>query len=138
MKIILAFGGRTKLAQGKEICERFCKMAGKFLPCKIDYIKELGSCGQLQRRYPNSILVGLSPEGEEMDSQGFARFLKELMGEGKNIVFAVGGAGGFSVDRCAKIISLSKMTFSHEVARIMLAEQIFRALCIIFSHPYPK
>ncbi len=138
MKIILAFGGRSKLPQAKEVCERFCKMAGKFLPCRIEYIKDLRSCEQLQRRYPNSLLVGLSPEGESMDSRDFADFLKRMMGEGKNIVFAVGGAEGFSVDRCAKIISLSKMTYSHELARMMLAEQVFRALCIIFSHPYPK
>ncbi len=138
MKLVLAFGGRSKSSQVKEMAERFCKMSNKFLPCRIEYIKGLSSCQELRRKYPDALLVGLSPQGEEMDSHQFARFLKELLSQGPPVVFAVGGAEGLSVDGCAKIISLSRMTFSHEVARIMLAEQIFRALCIIFSHPYPK
>jgi len=138
VKLVLAFGGRSKSRPAREMTERFCNMSNKFLPCRIDYIRDLSSCCDLKKRYPQAVLVGLSPRGEEMDSHEFASFLKELLGRGSPVVFAVGGAEGLSVDGCAKIISLSKMTFSHEVARIMLAEQVFRALCIIFSHPYPK
>ncbi len=138
MKLVLVFAGRSKSSQAREMAERFCKMSNKFLPCSVDYIKGLSSCQELRRRYPEAVLVGLSPGGEEMDSLEFARFLRDLLRQGRPVVFAVGGARGFSVDGCAKIISLSRMTFSHEVARVMLAEQIFRALCIIFSHPYPK
>ncbi len=138
MKIILAFGGRTKLPQSREIVERFVKMSGKFLPCRVEYIKHLNSCKELKERFPGAITVGLSPEGKQYDSRGFSELIKEAMNAGKDIVFAVGGAEGFSIDGCAKIISLSKMTFSHETARIMVAEQVFRALCLIFGHPYPK
>ncbi|MCD6454043.1 MAG: 23S rRNA (pseudouridine(1915)-N(3))-methyltransferase RlmH [Candidatus Aminicenantes bacterium] len=138
MKVILAFGGRTKLPQAREIVERFVKMSRRFLSCKVEYFKDLKDCDDLKSRYRGAIIVGLSPDGVEPDSEGFAEILKEAMDSGRDIIFAVGGAEGFSVDGCAKIISLSKMTFSHETARIMVAEQVFRALCLIFGHPYPK
>ncbi len=138
MKIILALGGRTKLSQSKEIVERFIKMSNRFLPCSIEYIKNLKNCRELRERFPGAILIGFSPQGEEKRSEEFAELIRDGIREGKKLVFAIGSAKGLSVDSCAKIISLSKMTFSHETARIMVAEQIFRALCLIFGHPYPK
>lgn len=138
MKIILAFGGRTKLPQYREIVERFVKMSSKFVPCRVEYIKHLKNCGELNDRFPEAVTIGLSPDGKEYDSKEFSQLIKQAIDMGKDVVFGVGGAEGFSVDECAKIISLSKMTFSHETARIMVAEQVFRALCLIFGHPYPK
>ncbi len=80
--------------------------------------------------------IALHPSGEELDSYHFSNILKD-----RNIVnFFIGGAYGFEETFLCqtRAISLSKLTFSHKIAQIVLCEQIFRALCIINNHPYHK
>lgn len=81
--------------------------------------------------------IGLDESGEMVDSFGFANILKDRV----QISFFIGGAYGFSsnfrakMDRC---ISLSRLTFAHKIAKLVLFEQIYRALCINANHPYHK
>ena len=86
-------------------------------------------------------LILLEADGEELDSPGFARMLSGLFGEGKIPVFAIGGAEGLpgELRSHARLrVSLSRLTFAHGIARAVLAEQLFRADCILRGHPYPK
>ena len=81
--------------------------------------------------------IALHPDAKELDSHGFA----ELLGRHERIHFFIGGAFGFGEEflrLCDMRLSLSRLTFSHKVAKIVLAEQIFRGCSIINHHPYHK
>lgn len=84
----------------------------------------------------NALNIALHPNSKEMDTYTFSNLLKDK----NEINFFIGGAFGFSEKFLSKTtnISLSKLTFSHRVAKIIIFEQIFRALCIINNHPYHK
>lgn len=91
---------------------------------------------------PSATVVLLDAAGKEFDSRQFARWLATCRDRGtREIVFLCGAARGFPealASRATQRISLSPMTFSHELARAMLAEQIYRAFALLAGHPYPK
>ena len=85
--------------------------------------------------------VALSDEGKQQDSAGFARWIDARRQDGVPLVFLIGGSHGLSSiakGRCREVISLSRLTFSHRIAMIVLLEQIYRASTIITGHPYHK
>lgn len=95
----------------------------------------------LLRNIPNdSILVLLDVVGKHLDSVGFAEFINKQMVTGKKtLIFAIGGAYGFSQEvyqRTQLRISLSKLTFSHQIIRLLFAEQLYRAFTILRGEPY--
>jgi len=76
-----------------------------------------------------------------MDSAGFAGMVSRAEFEARDLVFVVGGADGLPAEwreHADVLLSLSKMTFPHELARVVLAEQIYRAFAILRGHPYPR
>jgi len=81
----------------------------------------------------NNIII-LSEEGKNISSREFSELIKE------NITFVIGSSYGLSenVKKQGKLISLSKMTFNHQLARIILLEQIYRSYCIIKNLPYSR
>ena len=88
----------------------------------------------------SDFLVLLDEHGKEFTSRGFATFLeKQMLASTKKLVFLVGGAYGFSPslkDRANVEISLSKMTFSHQMVRLFFVEQLYRAYTILKNEPY--
>jgi 23S rRNA (pseudouridine1915-N3)-methyltransferase len=88
----------------------------------------------------NARLVLLDERGEEMTSPGFAEFLTRCRDGGvADLVFAIGGAYGFSDSlraRADRTIALSRMTFTHQMVRVFLLEQIYRGYTIINNEPY--
>ena len=89
---------------------------------------------------PGDEMILLDEKGKELRSVEFARFLeKKMLGSLKNLVFVVGGPYGFSSDIYKKAggkLSLSKMTFSHQMVRLVFSEQLYRALSILKGEPY--
>jgi 23S rRNA (pseudouridine1915-N3)-methyltransferase len=86
-----------------------------------------------------AFLVLLDERGKQSSSEEFAEFIRKNMNSGKDIVLVIGGAYGFSEDvysRANDRISLSKMTFSHQLVRLIFAEQLYRAMTIIKGEPY--
>lgn len=85
-------------------------------------------------------LILLDENGKEYNSVGFSEFIQQQMNSGiKNVVFAVGGPYGFSEEvykRANGKISLSKMTFSHQMVRLFFVEQLYRAMTILKNEPY--
>ena len=76
-----------------------------------------------------------------MDTAAFVKLVSQAEMEGRDLVFVVGGADGLPADwrgRADALVSLSRMTFPHELARVMLAEQIYRAFATLRGHPYPR
>jgi len=88
----------------------------------------------------NDFLVILDEKGKELASVEFAKFLGIKMNQrAKRIIFAIGGAYGFSeavYDRANASFSLSKLTFSHQLVRIIFLEQLYRAFTILKGEPY--
>lgn len=87
-----------------------------------------------------SFTVLLDEKGETFDSQGFANFIQLRMNSGvKQLNFVIGGAYGFSqpvYNKSNARVSLSKMTFSHQIVRLIFMEQLYRAFTILNNHPY--
>lgn len=89
---------------------------------------------------PSSVVILLDEKGREHSSLEFSEFIQKQMNSGiKNIVFIVGGAFGFSDEvykRANQKLSLSRMTFSHQMVRLFFVEQLYRAFTIIKGEPY--
>jgi 23S rRNA (pseudouridine1915-N3)-methyltransferase len=86
-------------------------------------------------------IVVLASEGESLDTIKFAESIRQKLDMGKKIQFIIGGSDGLDVSVKSKAhhtLSMSMMTFPHQLARIMLVEQIYRAVKIIENHPYHK
>ena len=102
-------------------------------------IKKIEGENILKKIKNNDLLFLLDEKGENYNSRKFADFLKMKLKESKTIIFVIGGALGFSKEIYAKsngLISLSKMTFSHQIIRLFFTEQLYRAFTILNNHPY--
>ena len=88
----------------------------------------------------DDIVFLVDEQGKHYNSKSFSNKLKnKIQNSPKRIVFIVGDAYGFPLDlykRCDETISLSKLTFPHEIARLIIVEQLYRAIMIIKNHPY--
>ena len=95
-----------------------------------------------ERARTTPLIVLLDERGKTMHSEDFAQWLGRERDEGRQlIVFAIGPADGWSAasrKRAALLLSLGPMTMAHELARVVLAEQIYRALTILAGHPYHR
>jgi 23S rRNA (pseudouridine1915-N3)-methyltransferase len=106
-----------------------------------DKIKDLEARG-LERHLDGAYVICLDDRGREMSSAEFARFLRGREKEsGKPLAFVVGGFLGLAdriAERADLTLSLSRLTFSHELARVVLLEQVYRALTIVGGRHYAK
>lgn len=97
---------------------------------------------RLQSRLSDTdFVIALDRLGKEIDSQQFASLLRDEGEAGRTIAFVIGGAEGLDANvlaRCDRKISLSKMTFTHEMARVFLLEQVYRAMTILAGKPYHR
>ena len=154
MKITLLTVGKTDKDWVKQGIDIYTSRLKHYIPFSINEIPELKNVSalskdQIKTREGELILKNVKPtddvilmdeHGKEYTSVDFASFLqKKISYEGKDIVFVIGGAYGFSEEvyrRANGKISLSKMTFSHQMVRAIFAEQIYRAFTIMRGEPY--
>jgi len=98
--------------------------------------------GLTQRIAEGTAIVALDERGRALDSEGFANFIGTRRDEGNRaMAFLVGGPDGLdrSVTKCADlVVNLSSLTWPHQIARILLAEQLYRATTILSGHPYHR
>lgn len=147
---ILAIG-KLKTKYWKEACEYYVKMISKWQEIEILELKDSDASlpmnvriEQEAERILNQIgtrdyLIALGENGETPNSKAFAKWLESMEMSPEKPTFIIGGPFGLSekiLARSKKILSLSKMTWPHELARVLLLEQIFRACCIRFNFPY--
>lgn len=94
----------------------------------------------LKKLEPTDILVILDENGKQFSSIYFSKYLQKKMNSGiKQLVLVIGGPYGFSdavYEKALDKISLSKMTFSHQMVRLLVVEQVYRALTILRNEPY--
>jgi 23S rRNA (pseudouridine1915-N3)-methyltransferase len=103
---------------------------------RVDVI-EVADDAALARRVPEGAYVSLLDDGgATYSSEAFARWLEERRQAGRDVCFVVGGAFGTDLDRCDHRLSLGPMTLPHQLARVVLLEQLFRAHKILVGEPY--
>ena len=153
MRITLLTVGKTDISWVKEGLQMYASRLVHYVPFTISEIPELKNVSalshdQIKLREGHSILSNVKPSddvilldehGKTFRSIEFASFIEKKLVAGRDLVFVVGGAYGFSkevYDRADGKISLSEMTFSHQMVRTVFAEQLYRAFTILKGEPY--
>lgn len=142
MKICLLLLGKTRRPEIKEVLQDYVKRISHSVPTELLEVRDAEAA--LKRLDANraAASVLLDADGKVYDSKAFARWLGEQRDRGaRELIFVCGDADGFPGslrERVKQKLSLSAMTYSHELARVMLAEQIYRAFAILSGSPYPK
>lgn len=139
MKIFLYFIGKPKDSHINAVAEDFLTRAGRYTPTEMREIRP--DRVDLWQKHPSGRKILLDPAGKATDSATFARLIAKAEMEGRDLVFVIGGHDGLPqgwAERADLLLSLSAMTFPHELARAILAEQIYRAFATLRGHPYPR
>ena len=144
MKLKIAWIGKTKELVIQALTDEYLKRISRFAQVEGIAVRDdaalLVQCGRSGKNATKSTLVLMDSRGKEFSSEQFARFLGDYQDRNPlPLVFAIGGANGFSEEAKAAaqhVVSLGKMTFAHELARVVLLEQIYRAFTILKGHPY--
>jgi len=143
MKIRLVMLGKTRRLEVRALVDDYMARIRRFAEVELTELRE-DSAASLRKLTldPAATVVLLDDAGKHQTSAQFARWLGETRDRGaREIVFLCGAAEGFPETlrrRATQKLSLSSLTFSHELARAMLTEQIYRAFATLAGHPYPK
>lgn len=150
---IIAVGKTTSKPVGM-LVEEYASRLPHYIPFKITYLpdlknkrglseqrqKEMEGEAILDKTAPSDFLVLLDERGKEYTSVQFSEFMQKQMSAGrKRLLFVIGGPYGFSdavYSRADSKLSLSKMTFNHEMVRAFAVEQVYRAMTILRGEPY--
>lgn len=147
MNINIIAVGNLKEPYLKEAQKEYSKRLSRFCKLNVTEVSEENSLSReadnIRKALPkNTYAISLAIKGEKYDSTGFSNKLKRLMLEGKSdITFIIGGSEGLdgSVTRQSdSLFSMSDLTFPHQLARIVLLEQVYRAFKIINNETYHK
>ena len=144
MKLKVAWIGKTKEPAVLSLTEEYLKRISRYTEVEGVPLRDeadlIAKFARGAKGASKSTLVLMDSRGKEFSSEQFAKFLGDHQDRNPlPLVFAIGGADGFSEeDRRAahSVISLGKMTFAHELARVILLEQVYRAFTILKGHPY--
>src|SRR5438309_5313637 len=138
VKIFLYFIGKPKDRHANAVAADFAGRAARYCPTEMREIRPDRT--DLFAKHPTARKIFLDPAGKSMDSAAFASLVSQAEMHGRDLVFLIGGHDGLPDGWAARadlLLSLSAMTFPRELARAMLAEQIYRAFAILRGHPYP-
>jgi 23S rRNA (pseudouridine1915-N3)-methyltransferase len=154
MKVILLLSGKTGEDYARKAIKLFEERLKHYLTFEIVYLPELKRSDKISEQEqkqreaallepwikPENTLVLLDERGREYTSEAFAAYLQKKMNAGlRNLVFVCGGPYGFDESvykRVPERLSLSKMTFSHQMVRVFFVEQLYRAMTILRGEPY--
>lgn len=154
MKLLLVAVGRTTKDIVRKGVDEYLGRLAHYLPVEVKIIpdvkrsaslteqkqKELEGEAILAALQPSDRVILLDENGREYTSREFASFMERQMASGvKRLAFIVGGPYGFSqavYDRADGKVSLSRMTFNHEMVRLFFVEQLYRAQTILRGEPY--
>ena len=152
MKITLLVVGKTTDKHLETLISDYCGRLKHYIPFDTQVIGDVvkGKVSMdLQKKQEGDLIIKavgtsatvilLDERGEQYRSVDFAAYVQKQMSAGRDVIFVVGGPYGFSkevYDRANGLISLSKMTFSHQMIRLLFVEQLYRACTIIKHEPY--
>ena len=142
MKIRLLMLGKTRRPEMNFVLADYVKRISRSCPMEITEVRDAEAAVKRLDADGAATMLLLDAGGKVFDSTAFAKWIGEQRDRGaREIIFVCGDAEGFPDvlrERVRQKISLSAMTYSHELARVMLAEQIYRAFAILSGSPYPK
>lgn len=154
MKFTLLAIGKTNTKYLQEGIEQYIKRLSHYIPFEFKILPDVKTTKGLTQEkqkemegqmflnciQSGDVVVLLDERGKEMTSREFSVYLdKKMVTVAKNLIFVIGGPYGFSQEmynRANEKLSLSKMTFSHEMIRMFFIEQIYRAMTILKGEPY--
>ena len=133
MKVTVLAVGRLRPPYVDDV-EHYLKMLTRY--ARVEVV-ELREDDDVARRIPDrSFVVLLDAQGRQMTSEALATWLEERRHEGRDLVFVIGGAFGISLPSADLKLSLGLMTLPHQLARVVLVEQLYRAHRILAGEPY--
>ena len=142
MKLKVAWIGKTKEPAIQSLTDEYLKRLSRYAEVEGSSLKDEGALVKLStpNARPRHALVLLDGRGKQFSSEELAKFLGDYQDRNPlPLLFAVGAADGFS-DEARKaatlLLSLGRMTLAHELARVVLLEQLYRAFTILKGHPY--
>ena len=140
MKIVVRAVGKMRDKRMQSLCDDYVERARRHLPVEIDEVEDDAS---LLRGLPaGAEIIALEPGGDAWSTAELTRHLEKRMVQGaRALVFLIGAADGLSsetVKQSQRRLSLSPMTLPHRLARVLLCEQIYRALSVIRGEPYGR
>jgi 23S rRNA (pseudouridine1915-N3)-methyltransferase len=147
VKIKVAWIGKTKEPAIEALIDEYLKRLSRFADVTGLAVKDEaavllltnGERSQSRQNKQRHKLVLLDSRGKQLSSEELAEFLEREQVNGVPLLFALGGSDGFSEEtrrRAGFALSLGKMTLPHELARVVLVEQLYRAFTILNKHPY--
>ncbi len=139
MKVFVYFIGKVRDQHAQALTEEYLKRTSRYASAQAREVK--ADAIDFLDRHPSAYKVFLDPAGKQLPSASFAALVGRLEDEGRDLVFLLGGHDGLTDAQRARadlLLSLSLMTWPHELARAMLAEQIYRAFATLRGHPYPR
>jgi 23S rRNA (pseudouridine1915-N3)-methyltransferase len=133
VRIVVVAVGRLRPPFEDDV-EHYRKLLGRYARLELVEVRE---DEQVSRRLPERAYVSLlHADGEELDSVGFSRFLESRRQSGLDLSFVVGGPFGLDLPKADHKLSLGPMTLPHQLARVVLLEQLYRAHRILAGEPY--
>ena len=144
MKIKVAWIGKTKEPAIQALTDEYLKRISRYAEVAGLALKDEAAIlalasGERQPKKERHKLVLLDSRGKQFSSEELAEFLEREQVNATPLLFAIGGSDGFSEEarhRAGLRLSLGKMTLPHELARVVLVEQLYRAFTILADHPY--
>jgi 23S rRNA (pseudouridine1915-N3)-methyltransferase len=142
VKLRLLMLGKTRRPVLRALLDDYLKRIGRYSPIEVTEVRDETAAFKKLDADRAATVILLDAAGKTFDSDAFAKWLGEVRDRGtRELIFLCGDADGFPDklrQRAQQKISLGAMTFSHELARVMLAEQLYRAFAILSGSPYPK
>lgn len=139
MKLVIRAVGKLRDRRIEELCREYVDRVRRHLPIEV---VEVDDDAGLRKPAPGAEIVALDQHGEAWSTEDLVRYLERHMLAGtKALVFLIGGADGLSAETLAsakKKLSLSKLVFPHRIARLLLAEQLYRAIAELRGEPYHR
>jgi len=139
MKIYLYYVGKPRDPNSNRLADEYIKRSTRYGNVEMREIQPARF--DPWEKHPSAAKILLDPAGKAVDSAQFAKLVSKAETEARDLVFLVAGASGPPDgwnSREKLLLSLSPLTFPHEFARVILAEQIYRAYTTLRGHPYPK
>jgi len=138
---IQARPGKDKLGATQSLTEEYLERLARYVPIEThEMATETALLALIEKSRTSPFLILLDSRGKQLSSEELASFVEKHQSQGtQQLLFALGGADGFSDEirkRAQFELSLGKMTFPHELARVMFLEQLYRAFTILKGHPY--
>jgi 23S rRNA (pseudouridine1915-N3)-methyltransferase len=141
VKLRIAWIGKTKEPSIQALTSKYVKRIARYVPAESSELgDESALLKQIEKSVPKPCTILLDSRGKQLSSEDLAEVIERHQDRGTQVLlFAVGPADGFSRDALELAdyrLSLGKMTLAHELARVILLEQIYRAYTILKKHPY--